>query len=320
MIKNVYGIDTLDKDFMNDHYRSEGQLFNLISLIDIKNYPICVDDNKNIEGLMRVQYVKQIINDLGFKHVFDDVIIPKEVFDESVEKCVSSNPYFKDPKITCILFSSIKTSKVKPDNNKKVLGYLNTVFDGFGIKISKVQKRVKGQKNLANFYRLEILNDLPELIQYRINRGKQFIDTDGIFKYDASNSKLNHLIRPRKNKYIDYDADDFIDDIDEVLEVKADEKPKEKSVMSEASKSEKAQIKKVIEEIREAKIDYLKLSMDAIYKIKVGQLKEIGADYDDKTVLKNIKSVYEDEDICDEDKLDAYTNTERFKRGKIFVI
>jgi hypothetical protein len=220
MLKNIHGIDNINELFVKDHYNKETQMFHLMALIDIDNYPLYKNDNRNIEGRKRIEYIKRIINDLGYKHVFDDAVILKDVFNANLEKCYKTNPYFTNTKTTSILFNSIKMNKPKIEvNNKKVLGYLNTVLEGFGVKICFKQVRVKGETNRQTAYTLNIINDLPEFIQYRINRKKEFYDKDGIFKADVNAFKYGHLIAPKQNKQIDYDADDFIDDIEDPFEI-----------------------------------------------------------------------------------------------------
>lgn len=296
MVKNIYGIDALDENFMNNHFRQEGQLFNLQALIDIANYPVYADDNRNIEGLMKLNYVQKLINDLGFKHVFDDAIIAKEEFDNNIMKCIETNPYFTDPKITSILFNSIKINKTKTDgNNKKVLGYMNSVFEGYGIKLSKVQKRVKGIKNLANFYKLEIVNDLPEFIQYRINRKKEFYNKDGIFKVDANTFKYSHLIVPKDNKAFDYEVDDFIDDIKDIElsdEIQCKMKPYYDAI--KASKTITTDI--IPEQYKKDDIveEYVNTTLIGFWNLVMQYNDKSGVIYNKKLVATELRKIYDD--------------------------
>ena len=50
----------------------------------------------------------------------------------------------------------------------------------YGIKISTIQKQEGKHVNQTNYYKIEIIHNVDELLEYRIKKGFKFEDNDGI--------------------------------------------------------------------------------------------------------------------------------------------
>ena len=86
-----------------------------------------------------------------------------------------------------------------------MLGHINTILRDYSIKISKNQQTIKNIKH--NFYELEILNDVDEMIKSRIdNHNYNLNDTNNIFKCDKNNLE-NLIIKYEKNKILKFDEE-----------------------------------------------------------------------------------------------------------------
>ena len=62
-----------------------------------------------------------------------------------------------------------------------MIGYINSFLTIYGIKISTIQKQEGKHVNKTNYYKIEIIHNVDELLEYRIKEGFQFEDHDGIF-------------------------------------------------------------------------------------------------------------------------------------------
>jgi hypothetical protein len=64
---------------------------------------------------------------------------------------------------------------------RALLGYINSCFIFFGVKISTIQKQEISYTNKTNYYKLEVLHNVDELLEYKIKKGFNFEDNDCIF-------------------------------------------------------------------------------------------------------------------------------------------
>ena len=64
---------------------------------------------------------------------------------------------------------------------KAMLGFIHSYFSTYSIKISIARKRVKGIQNKISCFGIEILNNIEELLEYRMNKGYGIHDSENIF-------------------------------------------------------------------------------------------------------------------------------------------
>ena len=110
------------------------------------------------------------------------------------------------------LYSNQKASKLNYNipyfkfddntNSKQLLGHINTILTDYSIKI--ILYRETSNKIRMNYYKLEILNDVDEMIKSRIdNHNYNLIDSNNIFMCDKNNLE-NLIIKYEKNKILKF--------------------------------------------------------------------------------------------------------------------
>ena len=177
--KQLLGVDILNDEIIK-LFCNNCKIRNFINLIDILNYKQDRDDMKFINK-QKIDIVHSIIYDFGFKNVFDTKIITPDEFNERAEIIKNNNQLFKNNNLK-VLFNKLKITN-KFETNKAFLGIINSVLENYSIKIQYIQKKIKGK--LCPFYKLEILDNVDEIIQYKVNKGFKLVDTNNIFKFDT---------------------------------------------------------------------------------------------------------------------------------------
>ena len=201
------GLDILTLEIIKKFYNKFYLIDNFTYLIDIKNYSL----NHDAQTIMNYSKTKLFINlikDLGYNNIFntkkyitgEELITNfKNIFSNSElylnQKAAKINydiPYFKyDDKTTSI---------------KQLLGHLNTILRDYSLKISKHQQTIMNEKHYC--YKIEILNDVDELLKYKIEKGYKLIDSTNIFKCEKDN--LKSLIIYKEDDSDDSDDEDEI--------------------------------------------------------------------------------------------------------------
>jgi hypothetical protein len=74
-------------------------------------------------------------------------------------------------------------------STKQVLGHINSILANYSIKIKCSQKTINGKTE--NFYLIEVLNDVDELLKYKTQKGYNIVDKNNIFTCNKTN--LKHL-------------------------------------------------------------------------------------------------------------------------------
>lgn len=198
--KKALGIDFLVDGEEDDGVIITGKKFiqtfdvnsinNFVSLIDtsnIKDYT----DNQTKEYKDKAELINKLIVDLGFNNIFDTKQILKTDFETKMNEVLKNNVLFTNQQNTQIRFNLNKTKKI--DSVKGFLGFVNTLFESYNIKLSYGRIRVKGQKEKVACYNLEILNDINELLEYKIRKGFKFVDTQNI-RTKPKTETYKHLI------------------------------------------------------------------------------------------------------------------------------
>ena len=173
VLKHNLGLDELNEDVLKSF--DVHSIPHFISLIDIKNIRDH-DDNQTLEAINRSSTIKQLIQEMGFANVFDNSAIPKETFLATTTNIIANNEIFKNIANTRIRFNLTKEANCK--TNKAFLGMVNTILERYSLKIQYFQKKIK--KTLCPFYRLDHLNNINELVEYKIARDHKIHDTNNI--------------------------------------------------------------------------------------------------------------------------------------------
>jgi hypothetical protein len=185
------GIDHLNCDELGrsivKHYEF-GTLKKYAGLISENNIPISTD-NVYKEEVKKVQIIKQLISEMGFKNMYDRTtkINPDEFKDR-----IKVLDIFNDDKAMRVLF---KTRSIKSsfDSVKGFLGCVNSILEPYSIKISSKETR-KGKDRL-NLYALDHTTgreNIDELLEFRINKGFD-INTD--IRQFTNNNMYKELIK-----------------------------------------------------------------------------------------------------------------------------
>ena len=199
------GLDVLTLDIIKKFYNKFYLVDNLIYLIDIKNHKLN-NDATTIMNYKKTKLIIEFIQDIGYNNIFDS------------KKHISNDELLTNFKIIynkSELYSNQKASKLNYNipyfkfddstTSKQLLGHINTVLRDYSVKISKNQQTIKNIKH--NFYQLEILNDVDEMIKSKIdNHDYNLIDSNNIFKCDKNNLE-NLIIKYEKNKILKFDEE-----------------------------------------------------------------------------------------------------------------
>ena len=141
-------------------------------MIDINNINIpSVDiDNQTKEKILKITLIKDVLNNIGFNNVYSNEIV--EINLENVKKSLIFN------KENNILFNDNK-KPILIENNKQLLGYINKILINYSINIKPHRIRTKEQTRIYK-YKLIRLNDIDEIINYKLRKGYKLVDNDNI--------------------------------------------------------------------------------------------------------------------------------------------
>jgi len=186
------GLDELSTQVLNVFDLHSVQ--NFTSLIDIDNIKKN-DDNQTLEAIDRSKTVKQLIQEIGFKHIFDKKEIDQKTFLKTVDNIIKTNKMFTNMSNTRIRFGLDKDTHCK--TNKAFLGFVNTLIKRYSLKIKYVRKRVKDEKEKQAFYRLDQLHCINELVEYKVLKRHILHDSDNI-RTKADTESYKHLVDLKK--------------------------------------------------------------------------------------------------------------------------
>lgn len=188
LYKKKFGLDEIDDDFLK-YFLNRRYIFdNYLALVDernIKNIDLLTQKFHEYEMLKNIEcirIVKQIINVLGWKNVFDTIRQRKD----DLEKIFKSKPLHD------LLYKYVgtKMGKKKLFNTftfRAMLGYVNKLFNEFGINLheQKERKRVDGERKYFLFYVIEPYHKIDCYVQKRIMKDNKFklFDENKHFKF-----------------------------------------------------------------------------------------------------------------------------------------
>lgn len=186
--KKTLGVDILDKKLLDKF--NLNSIKNFISLIDVENIKNN-QDNQTLEIKDKAKSIIKVINDLGFNNIFDTKEILKPEFEKKMNEVLKSNTIYTNISNTQVRFNLNKRKVVY--SIKGFLGFTNSILEQYSVKISYDRKRVKGEKEKVPYYHLEILDDINELLEYRIRRGFKLIDEKNI-RPKSTTESYKHLV------------------------------------------------------------------------------------------------------------------------------
>ena len=144
----------------------------------------CKDHIKYNENLMKLNYVRIIMNKLGYQNIFDKSLIKRDDFETNMNNVINylTQEYTSNKKFNMIMNRTKQNIRnMKGKSLKAMIGYINSFFSTYGLKLSASRKHEGSNVNKTNYYKLELLHNVDELLEYKIRKGFQFEDSDGIF-------------------------------------------------------------------------------------------------------------------------------------------
>jgi hypothetical protein len=166
---------------------------------------ISKEDFKFEEKVEQVKVMKQLINDLGFDHIFDEKHLTRNELLERFKYLRSNNRIFTDVKKVNQTFGLSKFTC--EDTPKAIQAYLNSCFfKRYGIML-KQYSLSKSKKTDNSIYKLVCIANITELVAYKMDRGLKLHDRDIIFKR-PENLVYSHLIIRKDNVETNDEDDD----------------------------------------------------------------------------------------------------------------
>ena len=224
--KRSLGLDKLDDDLLTK-FKYCNKINNFLYLIDETNKNHCIKIKED-ELRTKRQYILNIINKLGFSltDIYNDKNIKFDIFETNMNNVIEYllNEYINNKRFNIILNESKHNiRKMKDKSLKAHLGYINSFLASYSLKIAVAQEREMHLVNKINYYSLQLLDNIDELIEYKIKyRGFKMSNSDNIFKYpkDQDNYEYiysEYIIEDLHNKTNDTNSDtnNEIDDNDD---------------------------------------------------------------------------------------------------------
>ena len=181
-----------------DKFLNVDKIKNLLNIIDIQNYRQDTDDKKEM-NLDKIKMIKTLLNDLGFKNVYDkETKITKNELEERIINIKNTNDIFKEG-IIKTYFNTLTSNNNIFKSVKSFLGFINSLFINYGFKIVSSEMKRNGQR--IYLYSLEFFEYIEEIIHFKLLKGMKMIDSDNIYKYDNSNMQLLHFLDREKYKF-----------------------------------------------------------------------------------------------------------------------
>jgi hypothetical protein len=182
------GLDDLNIEALKMYKDKEYLIHNFLGLIDDNNIINKPNDENEEEESTRNKLkeentiekhyiVKNLIDDLGYKNIFDDKGINYDDFNKNLLKVQTSNLIFTEFENTRIKFNLSKEPKQnKTENNRSKILYINSLLNRYSLKISTEYLSGKSKINKNQVYKLHIINNIQEIIEYRQLKKKTFED------------------------------------------------------------------------------------------------------------------------------------------------
>ena len=177
-LKQDLGVDILDYDIIHK-FNKKGFIEHYLSLVDIENIDKDKEKNDRALAIRKIIIIKDFLERMGWDNILNENKIKTEDLNKLLMDDVKNNTaIFNNDKINKMLFT---TQNKKLNTFKGILGYINTILKNYALKISLIQEREEGEANKVNYYRLETLHGITDIIKLRYLKNKIFVDGDGLF-------------------------------------------------------------------------------------------------------------------------------------------
>jgi hypothetical protein len=201
-LKEFLGLDILNLDIIDRFYKNTSIINNFCYLIDNNNI-IQTNDNNFNELKYKTETIRELIVLLGYNNIFDNKSILSETLKENINKLKINKINIYSGNKEADIF---KHDRTREDTFKSDLGHINSIINKFGINIKLQQINIKENKKVVsiNYYNINILYNIHELIYYKKLRGFELYDSCNIFKKPSMYiyDKLINVNNIEKNKFI----------------------------------------------------------------------------------------------------------------------
>ena len=165
--KRFFLVQQLDEKVLKNFIYGTNPLNNFLSLIDIRNFER-EDNMRTAKHEERVKLITKLLFDLGFDSVVDTIKeLDQESFQSNFVCNVVEDPAFKNYRRLNELFDMRKDKRI---NEKMTLvqitNWTNQILEPFSLKIAGKDGK----------YKIELLNDILELIRRKNARGRSYED------------------------------------------------------------------------------------------------------------------------------------------------
>lgn len=176
--KKVLGIDKINEEVMLKYYKKTGVINNFASLIDIQNMRRS-NDQSDLLKIKKIEIINNLLKELGYTSVMDKQLIEKETISNKINELIETNKFFNCGKERDLLFPSTRD---RLNTFKSIMAYMNSIFCNYGFNLVSEQLRKKkiSKKNKVNYYKIELLNGIDEIIKFRIALRYKFYDSGNL--------------------------------------------------------------------------------------------------------------------------------------------
>lgn len=193
-LRTELGLDRLDKDMLKNARDRISKIHNMMILIDernIKGINSNVFDYDVEKERQKREIILDLVRRLGYCNVFDKEEIHRNILEKSLKEILKDGLYFKDLQRSQLLFGY---GKLQDDSRETHLRYLNKIFKRYGFKIAFRNERQMVENVSWNnyYYRLEVIDNINELIECKIRRGYKMSNGDNL-EFKPLKRNLGHL-------------------------------------------------------------------------------------------------------------------------------
>ena len=214
-LKRNYGVDILDENIIKIKVSSIKDFLSLLDIENLKRHDErAKEDNQTKEKILKLKLINSFIKDIGFDHIYDTKEIKQQDLQDRIENIVKTNEIFTKSKKTKILFKLRKNTSTI-ENTKQLIGIFNSILIDYNVKLSSKRKGViKGTSIKQIYYYIERINNIDEILNYRIRKGYNLKDNNNIRKDFKVTEDFKHLVDWNKANVTDsveFDMDEFED-------------------------------------------------------------------------------------------------------------
>ena len=170
--QQFFSTGKLDEDVLPNFLYGNNPFRKFLSLVDVQNHR--AEDNLRSEKFLeKVRIVNRLLELLGWQHARDESQLPKEAVKDNFAEKVVSDPLFKRQKRLNELFGLEKAYNIHTGMTpQQILMWANSLLKPFSLQIKAGPK----------VYRLELQNDLLNLINRKNEEGRLYKDSRGLLK------------------------------------------------------------------------------------------------------------------------------------------